>query len=312
MRRICLLLLATSLAGGALAQDLDTVTLVDRLDSGSRGNELGSGTWGAAAVDGSEFLDYSGTDATVTPTTAIRYINTWAAGNSNPESPVVTVTAPMDQTDHGLTGTIPAIPANPNSPSGSGDTAIMICDDGGFNSLFFGDHDDSDYYIEVDVYLWDQGTVGGFEATGIGSRVARDDGTSITEYSWCIDRTGGYSIFYDAMFKEVKAVRWITGNSSAIVTGRDSNAYVQFGDTIFDVTEGWHTMKIEARHSRIEFSFDGTVIANVEDSTFSSGRPGIYYRENGVDNNLERPGLFDNLRAGPATLVSGVADWTVY
>lgn len=96
MRRICLLFLATSLAGGALAQDLDTVTLVDRLDSGSRGNELGSLTFGGAAIDGSEFLDYSGTDATVTPTTAIRYINTWAFGDSNPESPIVTVTAPMD------------------------------------------------------------------------------------------------------------------------------------------------------------------------------------------------------------------------
>jgi hypothetical protein len=313
VKRIYWVCIFSCLAGGVFAQDLDTVTITDQMNSGERGNNIGSLTDGGALIDGSEYADYNGPDLTASITTSVRYINSWGTDGSI-ESPVVTVTSAMDNPDRFLVGAIPAIPANNRPGATGGSTALQVGDNGGFNAIFFGESNDRDYYIEADLFCWNHpgADAADFEVAGIAARAARDNDTSMTERTYNVDRAGSYCIFYDYQLREVKAVRWTIGNSFTTVQTRNPASYTQFGSTISNVTEGWHTMKIECKDSTIEFRFDGAVIATVVDSTLFNGRPGLYYREFDVVSADERQGLFDNLRAGPATLVSTVSDWSVY
>ncbi len=316
MKRIYWVCIFTCLAGGVFAQDLDTVTITDQFNSGDRGNNQGTyvdpegdPTFGASKTDGTDFADYSGPDLTASVTTSVRYINSWGTDGSV-ESPVLTVTSPMANPDRAQT--IPAIPANNRPGATGGSTALIIGDDGGFNAIFFGESNDSDYYVQADVYCWNKAGGPGLEFAGIVARAGRDNDPFLNEFTYNPDRAGSYSVFYDYQLQEVKAVEWKTSNTVGLITARDPNSYVQHGSSITGVAEGWHTMKIECKDSRIEFSFDGTVIANVVSTSFTFGRPGLYYRETLVPSADERQGIFDQLKAGPATLISGVADWSVY
>lgn len=311
MKRLSLLLLMASLAGGAFAQDLDTVSFTDHLDQGSRGNDLGhqnwtGGNWGSSNPDGSEFEDYSGPDLDISITTSVRYINSWAT-DGTPESPVQNVSS-MTNPDRSLP--LPSISPNPHHTPG-GDTAVVIGDDGGFNALFFGDTDDADYYVEVDMFCPVLNVGAGFEVAGVVARAARDNDPDLNEYTFNPDRAGSYSIFYDYQLQEVKAVKWTTGNTSSDIVVRDPATYTQFGQTVTGVTDGWHTLRISCEGDEITFSFDGNVIASVTDTEFAVGRPGLYYREADVPSAEERQGVFDNLRAGPAA-TSSVSDWKLY
>ena len=318
MYKILTAVALTMLVGTAFGQDLDTQTISDQYNIGtSRGNNSTptEANFGAAAIDGTDFADYIGTDAV--STTGIRYINSWAGASQPPneiESPIVTVTSPMDNPDRALTGAIPAIASNPNVTATGGSTALLIGDDGGFNAIFFGESDDSNYFVQADVYCWDQSylSTSGYEAAGIAARAARDNDTSITEYTYNVDRGGSYCLFYDYELREVKAVKWTVGNSSAIVVSRDPASYTQFGTTISNVTEGWHNFKIECFNSHITFTLDGNQVAAVDDTDFTFGRPGLYYHEGSVDSSLERQGQFDNMHAGPSSAPAEVRDWTMY
>lgn len=316
MKKSVLLTMLMGVSGVCLAQDLDTVTIADHFNVGTRGNNTGTGTFGAASPTGSEFSDYLGAD--VTATTSIRYINTFAGASAGDptfqESPVVTVTSAMNQPDRNSLGTVPAIVANTRPGSLSPSTAVQISDDGGHNGLFFGDTNDKNYFVEVDVYCWDQSALGlaQYEHAVLAARCARDNDTSMTEFTYNIGRTGSYFIKYDYMARDIKCGKWTTGNSAANVTTRNATAFTQFGATLPAVTTGWHTFRIECRDSRIVFTVDGVEIANVVDTSNTVGRPGIGYWEASVATASERTALFDNLKAGPATIISSVNDWTLY
>lgn len=327
MKRIVFLAVSAFLALGGQAQDLDTMTITDQFDVGtSRGNDFNSGIdsdWGDAQDNvqvGIDALPYSGADVTGGP---INYINSWGFGS--PESPIVKITDPFNNPDWGTA--LSAIPANSLSGATDGSQAVIINDDGGFNGLYFGEHDDKDYYIEVDMYCYDKSSygTGEFEVAGITLRNGRDwdpadfpdeDGTTRTselysnEYTYCPDRAFGYSLYYDYQLKEVKAVKTTTSTVTAVVT-RDPLAYAEEYGSVSNVSEGWHRLRIEANDNHIVFTLDGTVVADIvdADNPVPFGRPSLYYREG--TSTIEMPGIFDNLKAGPAT-ISNVDNWTLY
>lgn len=299
-----------------VAQDLDSVTVSDQFDSGSRGNASGSGTYGAANPDGSEYLDISNTDGV---TGTIRYINSWAGATSGEtESPVINVTVANDNQDRNLTGTIPAISANSRPGATSPDYAVLIGDDGGYNALFLGESDDANYYIAVDAYCEDRSseTSDKYEMVSLCSRAGRDNDPNITEYTFNMDRAGSYAVCYDVVLNSVHAVKWTTGNSPGNITARAEGIWTEFG-SLSSVAQGWHTLRIECWGPFIKFYFDDTKIADVTDYEFTNGRPGIVYREGGTvgfDNDQEHQGKFDNLQAGPQEAPPGLAVglWTIY
>jgi len=301
------------LAVFAFAQDLNTVTVSDQFDSGSRGNATGSGTSGAANPDGSEYLDITNTDGV---TGTIRYINSWAgATTGETESPVIDVTVANDNPDRVLSGAIPAIAANSRPGATSGQYAVLIGDDGGFNALFLGESDDANYYIAVDVYCEDRSseTSDKYEMVSLCARAGRDNDPDINEYTFNMERAGSYSVSYDAVLNSVHAVKWTTGNSPGDIAARAAGIWTEFG-SVSSLTQGWHTFRIECVGSYIKFYLDGTKIADVTDYEFTNGRPGIVYREGGFDGNQEHQGRFDNLRAGPQEVPPqlAVGIWTIY
>lgn len=313
MKRLLSIILICCAGTLAVAQDLDTVTITDQFNTGDRGKNNNSSTQstdGDAAKDGSDFVDYSGTDFSASITTSARYINTWSTGAS--ESPVLTVTSAFENPDRAGIN-IPGIPANTRPGATDGTKAVVVGDNGGYNALFFGESNDRNYYVQVDMYCPDNSAAtGGFEVAGIVARAARDNDTSMTDFTFNPDRAGSYSLFYDYQLKEVKAVRWITGNSTSNIQTRVASTYQLYGSPITNVTTGWHTFKIECKDSKIQFSFDGTIVATVTDTNLFNGRPGLYYRENAVASASEKQGIFDQLKAGPATLVSGIPSWSLY
>lgn len=315
-RSLFLITLFSVLSLFAFAQDLNTVSVTDQFDTGERGNNTGSLTYGAPAVDGSEFADYTGADATGT----IRYINGFGTDGST-ETPILDCTTNQTNPDRaGLT--IEAITAN-NRPGASNGSQVVYCgDDGGWNGLFFGESDDADYYVEIDAYCYDRHTHAAdqYEAIHLVVRAARDSDPNMTDYSFNLDRAGSYGLVYDTYLQKVMAVKWTTGSSFADIAARVATTYEEFG-SVSNVTEGWHTFRVECYQTKIRYYFDGTMIANVNDATFLNGRPGFGYREGGTGNSGagvpsadETQGQFDNLKAGPFYIAPPAAAgvWTLY
>ncbi|MBN1476938.1 hypothetical protein JXA47_09305 [Candidatus Sumerlaeota bacterium] len=307
---IAVAVLTLLLAMTVMAQDLDTTTVSDTFDSGARGNETGSGTYGASASN--EFAVITDTDGV---TGSITYVNSWAGASTgepaHPESPVIDVTVAYDNPDRDLAGAIEAITANPND-SVSPNNAVLIGDDGGFNGLFLGENDDANYYIEADVYCEDrtsEGT-GVYEAVSVAFRAGHDP--VVYEYCYSVDRDGAYSLTYDAQLGTVSARKWTVGNGAGDIASRVTTTYTEFASLA--LTEGWHTFRIEGYLALITFSVDDVELISVVDTEFSTGRPGLVYREAYIDNADESQGKFDNLVAGPATppAVTPVVDWALY
>jgi hypothetical protein len=288
---------AVALAMPVMAQDLDTVTVSDTFDSGARGNETGSGTAGASASN--EFAVITDTAGV---TGSITYVNTWAGASAgepaHAESPVINVTVANDNPDRNLPGAIEAITANAND-SVSPNSAVLIGDDGGFNGLFLGEGDDSNCFIQADVYCEDRTSEGTtvYEALSVALRAGHDP--VVYEYSYSVDRDGSYSLTYDAQLGTVSARKWTVGNASGDIASRVASTYTEFASQA--LTEGWHTFRVEGYGSQIIFSVDNVELVSVTDTEFTEGRPGLAYREASIDNADESQGKFDNLIAGPTT-----------
>ncbi len=297
------------------SQYLDTTSVTDQFDSGSRGNETGSLSVGAPNTDGSEYLDISNTDGV---TGTIRYINGFAGATAGDathgESPVVDFTVAQTNPDRDLAGTIPAIPANTRPGATSPKYGVLVADDGGWNGLFFGESDDSDYYAEIDAYCYDRSSLGTsvYENIMLSARAARNDDPNMTDYSFNLDRAGSYCLMYDSVLKKVQALKWGYGHSYDSIANRDPSNYTEYG-TVENVTEGWHTFRIECYQSYIRYYFDGSKVADIVDLTYSNGRPGFGYREYNIDSADERQGHFDNLKAGPFQIhFLGASNWVLY
>lgn len=315
MKRLLPIFLAASLCAVAGAQDLDTVNFVDQLNSGSRGNLIeGTGVnYGAALPDGSEYLDYTGPDLSGTAT-YIRYINSWTTDSNIVESPILDVTTAHTNPDR--SNALAILPPNNRPGATDGNTAVFIGDDGGYNALWFGETDSQNYYASVDLYCKvftpSDNLV---EFIGLSVRGGRNEDPETTEtevydYAFSPDRDGSYCLFYDAHQNKFRALKWTIGVPKGDVEGRVASGYTEFASLALE-DSGWHTIQIIANGDNIKFSVDGTELISVTDTEFTNGRGGIYYREAATPSANEMQGVFDNLRAGPAS-EANVVDWTMY
>lgn len=305
MKRLLSILLAASLCAVASAQDLDTLNFVDQLNSGERGNNQGTGTYGASDpwTTASESADYTGADLSGTAT-FVRYINNYAT-NGSVESPVMDVTAPHNNPDWG--NALAILPANTQPGATGPSTAVFTGDDGGINGLWFGETDDANYYASVDIYcpvFTPTDTI--YEVSGLLVRAARDG--DVADYSFS-DRDGSYGLVYDAHQNTISARKWTAGATSGNIQSRVASTFTQFASaTLAD--SSWQNFKIVANGSNIQFLVNNVELISVTDTEFTNGRAGIYYRENNADPNSAQ-GVFDNLRAGPAS-EAAVSDWSMY
>lgn len=324
MKKFALALSMGLVASLATAQDLDTVSITDQFSTGTRGNAAGTGGgFGATNTTGTEFLDYSGADATGTP---IRYINTYAGASGgdagNGESPVLAVTN-VGNPDRSLLGN--TIPANTRPGATSASDVVLISDDGGINCLYFGEPNDADYFVEVDVYCYDASATAATatlnQIAGIAVRAGRDDQANgtINGGAYAIDRQPSFALVYDYHGRDVYAIQTRGNGTSADalnVAGGAGVFYASLYGTITDLAEGWHTFRIEADGANVAFLVDGSVIGSTstDGATVTAGRAALSYREGGVASASERAGTFDNLKAGPFTFVppSSVSQWTMF
>jgi len=299
----------------AFAQNLNTTDVADQFDSDFRGQETsGCGiTYGGACEDGSDAVTITNQYGV---TGAISYVNTWAGASgsdgANGESPVLDITAAHVHPDRNTA--LAGIPANTRPGATSPTKAVLICDDGGHNGLFLGGADDSAYYIEVDVYCPDRSgelTTDQYEAVSACVRAASREGGWM-DYTFNMDRTGSYAIVYDEILRTIEAVTWARNTTIGVITSRDPASRTIHG-TLTDVAAGWHTFKIACAGDQVKFWVDGTPLAAITDATYSAGYAGLVIREGGVDGGDERPGYFDNLKAGPFSIpVSGVESFEIY
>lgn len=313
MKRFSMIFIAASLATGALAQSLDTVSIVDQFNEGtSRGQDKGSvGSAGGVVLDGTEFLAYSGPDATISDSSAINYINSWGTTVADPESPIYDITQANPNPDR-LTFSLPPIMPNTRPGASDGSTAVVIGDDGGFNALFFGESLDADYFVSVDMFC-PVSTVGtGFEQAGLAVRAGRDTADQTaprSEGTYAPDTDGSYVLFYNYQDNEIQAGTFANKGGTGSGLPRQFTA---IGAPVEITADGWHTLTIECDGENITFKLDGTVIATTTDTTINHGRPCLYYREiTNVAPELERQGTFDHLRAGPVG-TANVVDWNIY
>lgn len=322
MKQVLSICMAASLCVAASAQDLDTESFVDQLNSGSRGNNVGSGTWGASAPDGTEYEDYSGPDLSGSAA-FVRYINTWGSDGSV-ESPVMDVTVPQLNPDRNVPMNVLPIPPNNRPGATDGSTAIFLGDDGGHNGLYFGENDDADYYVEVDMYapVFTPSNAMLYEHRGVAVRAGRDNVEGephpTVDHSYTLDRAGSYAIMYDTYLRKFAAGKWTHGNTVASIDTRAEGVFTEYGSRIIE-DSGWYTARIVANGETIDFYLNGELIGTVTEggeAAYSYGRAGLIYRDGGasgtdVDPEDETQGIFDHLRAGPSS-EANVRDWSMY
>jgi len=196
-----------------------------------------------------------------------------------------------------------AITANSRPGATSPNEAVVICDDGGHNGLFWGEADDQDYFLEADVYCEDRSTLdpgSSYEAVSVCVRAASREG-SWMDYTFNMDRSGSYAVVYDKVLRTIEAVTWARNGLIADITSRSAGSRIVHA-SMASVTEGWHTFKIDCRGQRIVFSVDGAVLADVVDASYAAGYAGLVLREGGITGTEEHPGYFDNLKSRPSQL----------
>ncbi len=328
MRRILLSFTVLMACAGASAQDLDSITISDQFSNvgGYRGNNNGSGT-SAASKPTSVSLEWEDIFTTQAgagvsaPNGFIRYINSWAKTNTTitpnlPETPVVDATAAFNNPDRSSTATplsIPGVAADLRTSSTSVG-CIAVADDGGFNGLFFGESDDRNYWVQVDVYCENRTPAAvEYEEVSLAARAGRTDDPNIRELSYNMERAGSYAINWDTVTGKAYANKFPGGTyTTTLLNNRDASIRQTLASSAALVT-GWHTFRIECENAHIRFFVDGTQIANLVDNSFANGRPGLIYRENGFASAAEHQGRFDNLHAGPqAVTITPASDWQLF
>lgn len=292
-----------------MAQNLDSVTVSDQFTSGTRGNEASAcygpeaPYYGATCEDGSDAVNITNANGA---TGTIGFINTWAGASTgdaaNGETPVVNITNDYKQPDRAL-AIAESIPQNTRPGATSPTMAVIISDDGGHNGLYWGEADNSSYYVQADVYCEDRtgdGISTGYEVAAVAIRCASRNG-GWTDYTFNVDRSGSYAIVHDRILNTIEALKYTDGNSVTEVTSRAASSKTVFA-TQSNVTEGWHTFKIAADGDQVKFYVNEVAIAEVRDASYESGYPGLFYRENSVASEQEHPAIFDNMISGPYTV----------
>jgi hypothetical protein len=304
MRHAFLIVVVALACPIAWAQDLDTTAVSDQFDSANRGQAAtgcptapGAGI-GCACVDGSDGATITNTAGV---TGSITYVNAFAGASTgdgaNGESPVVNVTTYAKHPDWNQVA--PTIAANTRPGATSASSAVVVCDDGGHNGLFFGESDDKNYFIQADVYCEDRSGLAStnYEAAGVCVRAASREGSWI-DYSFNYDRTGSFAIIHDRVLNTIEALKWSRNATIANITTRLPASKTVFASQT-GVTQGWHTFRIEADDTNIKFWVDGLAVADVQDASYEAGYAGLVMREGSVANASEHPAYFDNMSAGP-------------
>ena len=313
MKKLFSVIILLGLGVSAYAQNLDTTTVTDQMNLSFRGNATGSNASGGSKLDGTENLSYSGADSSGGP---IVYINAYAGASAgdaaNFETPVATITTVTLQPDRNLLD-VPATVANTRPGATGASTAAIVSDDGGQNTLLWGQTSNSNYYVQADVYCWANNlTTATYEAAMVAARAGRDNDPGDLSGAYSIDRGGSYCLSWDYNTSTVYALKFTTGTSSANV---QSHSYAANVCTVYfsqQITpNAWHTFRVSCNNNKVTYSVDGAVVANITDSTspYANGRAALGYRESGVVSASELTAHFDNVICGPTYPLAGVADW---
>jgi hypothetical protein len=243
-------------------------------------------------------------------------------GSGEIESPVYDVTSSTNQNPD-RAWTIPAYPSNTRPGATSPDYAVLVGDDGGWNGLAFGEWDDQNYEVKVDVYLPRHTALDAnaneFVRYGLAVRIQRDPDDDTDEEvategaGWELRPVGCYALFYDSSEGNVYPTKilaqsmvladpWDDLRDLSLVNAADADPDVaEFLATPIDVSQGWHTFGIRCTGSSITFSVDDTSV-NVTDPSYSAGRACVMYRTSSAAGNAtyDHGGYFDQIRSEPA------------
>ena len=280
------------------AQDMDTVSFVDQFDSGERGcnddQSPSDGAYFCGSITTNGTGGLSGAD--------VYYVNTFAGSLSvsgEQESPVMDVTS-VSNIVPDRAWAMPAIAGNTRLGATSPNFACIVGDDGGFNSLGFGEWDDQNYAMLVDVFLPFHGSLNNagneFVRFGIAVRVQKDkvvaqahsEEIAIEGPGMISRQYGCYALLYDSSEGKVYPTKILPQPTPAAAyddlrdmsltnAGTTSPQVLEFLGSGITVTEGWHTLGIRASGSELRFTVDDTNV-DVTDSEYTAGRGALFYR----------------------------------
>ena len=157
----------------------------------------------------------------------------------------------------------------PTSPGGDG-KALFVTDqtnhgNGLSESVTVGRPGYRNYFVQCDVYFNFQPSYlanGAWDRSGI---FLRDDGFAGLDTTF--EGAGnGYALLWDSDDGRLRTCRL---NDAAITDFFSPSRYV--------TSNGWHTMRIEARTNTIRFFLNGTLLLQTNDTAFPSGECGIGY-----------------------------------
>lgn len=339
---ICVLMSLVLAAAVCMAQDLDTVSFVDQFDSGQRGGNGDEGRAGTGNGDWSHQLLTAGTAGL--SGADVNYMNTFAAeysqGPGEIESPVYDVTS-ASNINPDRAWTIPAYPANTRPGATSPNYAVLVGDDGGYNTLSFGEWDDRNYDVKVDVYLRADTALNGanneFVRYGLAARIQQGtdpDGIidpweeiTVEGPGWIIRQRGCYALLYDSSEGNVYACKvfqqllspnpWDDIRDLSLINKDNATVPVlEFLGSPVAVSEGWHTLGIRCSGQSLTFTVDATSF-EVNDWLWSTGPACLFYRTNSTIVNTQtydHGGYFDQLRSDPAPVPPPAAahSWQLY
>lgn len=342
MKRTLFLSLAIVLVlGFAYAQDMDTKAFVDQFDSGGTNQRGGNDDQGPAGSYDGDWSFLVLTDGTAGLSGAdVNYVNLFSGQYSQPpseiESPVVDVTS-SSNLNPDRTWAMPAIIGNTRPGATSPNYAVIVGDDGGHNELGFGEWDDSNYEVKVDVFLPDHtGTLNNanneFVRFGMAVRIQKDpvdltsEETPTEGAGFVTIPPGCYCLLYDSSEGKVYPIKIIAQDTAGWDDLRDKSfpnvgtttvPVAEFLGSGVAVSEGWHTLGIKASGANLTFTVDSST-DEVTDSTYSSGKAALMYRtsSSGTSNlTYDHGAKFDNLRVDPAPpppVLSVDSQWSLY
>ncbi len=159
-------------------------------------------------------------------------------------------------------------PFAPTAPDdGDGYVMQMLNPVGGFESASVGDAGDTDYLTEAMVWCEYRPDVAsdGFERVGV---FAHDDGNALFEST---DLGGGncYALTYDSNDGRIRA---------GVVIGGVFTDFLE-AEPLYMPSSAWRKLRINCHGTSIRFSVNGHEIANVTDTSHTTGRAGIGYHE---------------------------------
>jgi hypothetical protein len=160
---------------------------------------------------------------------------------------------------------------SPTSPGGDG-KALFVTDatnhgTGTTESATIGKPGQRNYYVQCDVYFNYHPsylTGSGYERYGI---FLRDDGFAGLDTTY--EGAGNcYALLWDDDDGRLRAAKIVDGTVT------------DFFPTVHTVAaSGWHTLRIEARETEIEYFLDGALLVQTTDSTFPCGVCGVGYSQ---------------------------------